>query len=137
MNSHLFVYGTLLSSTGHPMGARLRRQARLIGEASIQGLLHDLGRYPGLVETADGQARVHGELYALHDPGAALIWLDAYEGMVPGCHDQNEYQRAERPVQLASGEEVAAWVYLYRKAVGCLPAIPGGRWVGGCSQRDP
>jgi gamma-glutamylcyclotransferase (GGCT)/AIG2-like uncharacterized protein YtfP len=129
MNARLFVYGTLLSTAGHPMGARLRRQARLIGEASVQGQLYDLGRYPGLVETADAQERVQGELYALNDPGAALTWLDAYEGIVPGCHDQSEYQRAERPVRLAGGEEVAAWVYLYRNDARRLQPISSGRWL--------
>lgn len=129
MNSYLFVYGTLLSGAGHPMGARLRRQARLVGAATIPGRLYSLGRYPGLVERADAQERVHGELYALHNPVAALKWLDAYEGIVPGDHDQNEYVRAERPVRLGSGEEVAAWVYLYRKDVRHLAPIPGGRWL--------
>lgn len=128
MNSYLFVYGTLLSGAGHPMGARLRRQARLMGAATIPGRLYSLGRYPGLVEAADAEERVHGELYALDDPANALKWLDAYEGIVPGKHDQNQYVRTERPVRLGSGEEVAAWVYLYRKDVRRFPPILGGRW---------
>jgi gamma-glutamylcyclotransferase (GGCT)/AIG2-like uncharacterized protein YtfP len=129
MNSYLFVYGTLLSGAGHPMGARLRRQARLVGVATIPGRLYSLGRYPGLVETAGVQERVHGELYALDNPAAALSWLDAYEGIVPGAHDRNEYVRAERLARLTSGEEVAAWVYLYRKDVRRLQPIPDGRWL--------
>jgi gamma-glutamylcyclotransferase (GGCT)/AIG2-like uncharacterized protein YtfP len=129
MNSYLFVYGTLLSGAGHPMGARLRSQARLEGVATIPGRLYSLGRYPGLVEAAGAQERVHGELYALHDPEAALKWLDAYEGIVPGDHDRNQYVRAERPVRLVSGEEIAAWVYLYRKDVRRFAPIPGGRWL--------
>ena len=40
MNPHLFVYGTLLSAAGHPMGARLRREARLIGAAIDPGRLY-------------------------------------------------------------------------------------------------
>ena len=82
MNPHLFVYGTLLSSAGHPMGARLGREARLIGEASIRAALYSLGRYPGLVEAADRGKRVHGEVYALNSPAASLAWLDAYERIV-------------------------------------------------------
>ena len=65
---------------------------------------------------------MHGEVYALNDPAGALKWLDAYEGIVPGDRDQNEYERVERPVRLASGEDVAAWVYLYRKDVRGLPS---------------
>jgi len=129
MTPDLFVYGTLLSTAGHPMGARLRREARLLGEASVQGRLYRVGKYPGLVEDADPQDRVHGEVYALKSPAIALAWLDAYEGIVPGTRDQNEYERIERPVRLASGEHMTAWVYLYRKKVARLHLIPGGRWM--------
>jgi len=128
MNPHLFIYGTLLSTAGHPNGARLRREARLIGEASMPGRLYRIERYPGLVEGSDPQTRVHGEVYALNDPASALKWLDAYEGLVPGTDDQNEYERVERPVRLASGEHVTAWVYLYRKDVAPFRLIPDGRW---------
>jgi len=133
MNSRLFVYGTLLSGAGHAMGARLRRQARPLGEASMQGRLYRVDSYPGLVETEDARERVHGELYDLNNPRAALQWLDAYEGIVPGHHDQNEYRRIERPVRVASGEDVTAWVYLYRKDVRRLQPIPDGRWRSGKS----
>jgi gamma-glutamylcyclotransferase (GGCT)/AIG2-like uncharacterized protein YtfP len=129
MTPHLFVYGTLLSSAAHPMGARLRREARLIGEASVAGRLYSLGRYPGLVETTDPASCVHGEVYALNSPAASLRWLDAYEG-IAGTPAAGEYERCERRVRLASGGEVTAWVYLYRAPVQGLPAIADGRWTG-------
>jgi gamma-glutamylcyclotransferase (GGCT)/AIG2-like uncharacterized protein YtfP len=130
MNPNLFVYGTLLSGAGHPKGAQLSREARLVGEATIQGCrLYSLGRYPGLVEAADAAGLVHGEVYALSSPAAALAWLDAYEGIVPGAHDRNDYRRVERPVQLATDETITAWVYLYRKDVASRAAIAGGRWL--------
>ena len=47
---------------------------------------------------------------------------------MPGAHDRNEYERVERPVRLASGEHVTAWVYLYRKDVARFRLIPDGRW---------
>jgi hypothetical protein len=40
MNPHLFVYGSLMSTAGHAMGERPRREARLVGEATIRGKLH-------------------------------------------------------------------------------------------------
>ena len=130
MNPHLFVYGTLLSYAGHPKGTQLGREARLIGKAIIRGCrLYNLGRYPGLVEAADAPGLVHGEVYALNNPAASLTWLDAYEGMVPANRDQNQYERVERPVQLAVGGEVVAWVYLYLKGVAGLRPIPDGRWL--------
>lgn len=129
MTPHLFVYGTLLSTAGHPMGARLRRQSRLIGAASIEGRLYRIAHYPGLIEVASAQERVHGEVYALNAPASTLKWLDAYEGILPGEQDQNEYQRVERRVRLASDETSTAWVYLYRKDVTKFRLIPDGRWL--------
>jgi len=130
MNPHLFVYGSLLSAIGHPTGQRLRSEARMIGAASLPGRLYRVGWYPGLVEDAAGTTRVHGEVYALTDPARSLVWLDDYESIVPGEETNNEYVRAERPVQLASGHDVVAWVYLYQRDVAGLELVADGRWVG-------
>jgi gamma-glutamylcyclotransferase (GGCT)/AIG2-like uncharacterized protein YtfP len=128
MTPHLFVYGTLLSSAGHPMGARLRREARLVGQASLPGRLVDLGRYPGLIEAGDMKSRVHGEVYVLNSPAASLPWLDAYEG-IRGDSQDGAYERVERMVALASGRSLAAWVYLYRGSTRGRALVPGGRWA--------
>ena len=130
MNPHLFVYGSLLSAVGHRTGQRLRSEARLVGAASIPARLYRVGWYPGLVEARAGSARVHGEVYALTDPACTLVWLDAYESIVPGNEADNEYIRVERPVQLASGQDIVAWVYLYQKDVAGLELVADGRWVG-------
>ena len=71
---------------------------------------------------------MYGELFALNNPATSLQWLDAYEGIVPGNHDQNDYERVERQVRLISGQELAAWVYVYRKPPKGQP-IASGRWV--------
>src|SRR5262245_52285371 len=112
MNSYLFVYGSLLSTAEHRMGARLRREARRIGAATLQGRLYRVSWYPGAVDSTDPAQRVHGEVYALDNPKLALAWLDAYEGIVPGRGEAGEYRRVERPVQFATGAQTAAWVYL-------------------------
>ena len=128
MNSKLFVYGTLLSAARHPMGAKLAREARLIGPASIQGLLYRIGSYPGVIDAPNRQARVHGELYALADPVASLAWLDAYEGITGGSHG-DEYARVERQARLRADGEVTAWVYLYQGEPASLGLIADGRWI--------
>jgi gamma-glutamylcyclotransferase (GGCT)/AIG2-like uncharacterized protein YtfP len=128
MNPHLFVYGSLMSTARHPMGERLRAEAQLIGAATIQGRLYRVSWYPGVVESADPGDRVHGEVYVLGDPGRALAWLDAYEGIAADNDASAEYTRLERPVRLATGEETAAWVYLYRKDVSGLALVAEGRW---------
>jgi gamma-glutamylcyclotransferase (GGCT)/AIG2-like uncharacterized protein YtfP len=131
MNPHLFVYGSLMASAGHAMGERLRREARLLGAATIQGRLYKISWYPGAVASRDPGERVHGEVYALAQPSRALAWLDRYEGIAPGTTRYAEYERVEQPVRLASGEEIAAWVYLYRGDVAGLSTAPDGRWVAG------
>jgi gamma-glutamylcyclotransferase (GGCT)/AIG2-like uncharacterized protein YtfP len=128
MNPNLFVYGTLLAAARHPMGERMRRESRLLGEASIEGQLFDLGKYPGLVEAPGAGSRVHGEVYAFNAPATSLEWLDAYEGIVPG-RAQNDYARVERRARLAFGEDIPVWVYVYLRPVPASRLIPGGRWV--------
>lgn len=129
INARLFVYGTLLSTAGHPMGARLRREARLVGPAAIRGRLYSLGHYPGLVEAAEARSLVHGELYALDTPAVTLRWLDTYEGILPGRRMDGPYERCVRTVQLGSGGRADAWVYLYRRSVRLRPQVEGGRWI--------
>ena len=129
VNRYLFVYGTLLSSAGHPMGERLSREARLIGPASVEGRLYRIDWYPGLVEAAAPGERAYGELYALDDAAASLAWLDAYEGLVPGSPHHGEYARAERAVRLSDGTERVAWTYLYLGDTGRLTPVRGGRWL--------
>ena len=129
MAQHLFVYGTLMSGAGHRMGARLQREARLVGPARIQGRLYDLGTYPGLVETGPADGEVHGEVFELIDPARSFRWLDAYEGIVPGREARSEYARVERLVRLEDGRELTAWVYIYQAPVHGRPVIESGRWL--------
>ncbi len=130
MHKHLFVYGTLMTSAdraklGKAQRARLQREGRSLGGATINGRLYDLKRYPALVASANEVA--HGEVFRLANPLSSFVWLDKYEGVVPG-RETNEYERVVRPVWLASGEEISAWVYLYLPDVPNKAHIAGGRW---------
>jgi gamma-glutamylcyclotransferase (GGCT)/AIG2-like uncharacterized protein YtfP len=124
MHPHLFVYGSLLSTAHHPMGARLRREARSLGAATLQGRLYRVHWYPAAIDSADPTHRVHGEVYALHDPTGTLAWLDAYEGIAPSG-EAGEYRRVERPVRLATGAG---------EGVGDLALIADGRWQAGAGE---
>lgn len=129
MNPNLFVYGSLMSTSRHPMGDRLRREARLVGEATIEGKLYRISWYPGLAVGGQSGERVHGEVYALRAPARSLVWLDEYEGLVPANPDAGDYERVERPVRLATGETVTTWVYAFRGDTTKLAPVPSGRWV--------
>ena len=129
MNPNLFVYGSLMSTSCHAMGDRLRREARLLGEATVEGRLYRISWYPGLVAGGQPGGRVHGEVYALEAPARALAWLDEYEGLVPGNPSAGEYERIERPALLVTGETITAWVYVYRGDTAKLVRVASGRWV--------
>jgi gamma-glutamylcyclotransferase (GGCT)/AIG2-like uncharacterized protein YtfP len=128
MNPNLFVYGTLMSTAGHGMGAKLAREASFVGPASIQGRLYRIAWYPGAVDTPIAAERVYGELYRLADPVASLDWLDAYEGLSGGLH-ASEYRRVERIARPLGGAEVTAWVYLYQGDLSPFKLIVDGRWA--------
>lgn len=135
MNQHLFVYGTLMPHAGHPMGARLARESRLLGGAAMRGRLFDLGRYPALVEDGSGEGLVHGEVYALNSPSASLRWIDRYEGIIPGRESGSDYERVQRRASLETGGTILAWVYVYRAPLTSARPIENGRWRAQALQR--
>jgi gamma-glutamylcyclotransferase (GGCT)/AIG2-like uncharacterized protein YtfP len=125
MRAELFVYGTLRPDAGGTMGARersrLAAEARYLGPASTDGVLLDLGAYPGLT---DGCGLVHGGLYTLACPDVTLAWLDAYEDI-----DGGEYVRRERTVMIAGGATLVAWVYVHIPRMPSHPIIASGDWL--------
>jgi len=119
---YLFVYGTLRS--GGPRAAdreRLMQGAVFVDDAAFPGRLYRIGWYPGAVRGTETGARVHGEVYRMGDPRAALARLDDYEG--------DEYTREVVTVDLAGGGMLDAWVYLYARPTGALQPIASGDFL--------
>ena len=113
---YLFVYGTLLTTSGHPMHNYLRGYCDLVGPASIGGIKIDLGEYPGLIPSGDPDDKVEGELYRIHDGADETLFdgLDHYEGCSDDDPEPHEYYRHQHDVTLAADQAVyEAWVYLY------------------------
>jgi gamma-glutamylcyclotransferase (GGCT)/AIG2-like uncharacterized protein YtfP len=115
---------------GADMRARLRLEGTSLGAATTAGRLLALGDYPGLISGATPGDVVHGELFKLDRPDDVLAWLDAYEGVSGELGTDSEYARVRAQVLRASGEEIAAWIYVYRGDVSRASAIAGGRWDG-------
>jgi gamma-glutamylcyclotransferase (GGCT)/AIG2-like uncharacterized protein YtfP len=131
--SYLFVYGTLLRQSRHPMARVLAEQARHLGPAKMRGRLYDLGRYPGMLEPALDTDWVHGDLYNLGEGTTTLAELDAYELAESPLPAFFERQVAEAVRDDGTG--VAAWVYWYRGEVAEGQRIVSGRYLqasGGC-----
>ncbi len=95
---------------------------------SFNGRLYLVHHYPGVVDSAVTDDRVHGELYRVHS-GAAFAILDEYEGCGPNVPQPAEYVRVQRSVVRANGTVVTAWIYLYNHPVERLPLIPSGRFL--------
>lgn len=112
----LFVYGSLLSTSSHPMAAWLAAHADLLGAAVFKGKRFQVDWYPGVVPGDDGDAVV-GEVHRLHDPRAAWPLLDAYEETGPGAGEHAEFRRALVEVTMADGRAAACWIYLYNRAL--------------------
>lgn len=131
--SVLFAYGTLMSwatsALGVDMRARLKREARSLGAATTAGRLYSLGAYPGLTEPLVATDVVHGEAIRLHATNVTLKWLDEYEGIAPGHERANEYARIVRPIRLANGTQIEAWLYVYLADISQARRVPGGRWT--------
>lgn len=124
---HVFVYGTLRRGEERDINF-LRPAPRWLGRASVQGLMVELGTYPGLVPEVSG--RVQGEVYEI---SAALEQqLDEIEEVWPTPN--GEYIKREIAVRLepegAQPSEVVCLVYVLApgQAVG-KPVIACGDWV--------
>ena len=134
---HVFVYGTLRRGEQRDINL-LKPTPRWVGRASVEGVLYDLGEYPGLVLGIDQhpeQKKVRGEVYQITDELERL--LDEIEGVAP--RPSGEYAKREILVHLqdstatdevASPNAVTCLVYEVRqdRVVGCA-TISSGDWV--------
>ena len=130
MAINLFVYGTLI-----PGESNFRQIEDLVIEhqpGTIEGVLVDLGAYPGLLP---GEGLVKGVMFRMNRE--ALKITDRIEGYHPdrnGCL----YLREEIVVRFEDGQEAVAWTYLFagsasvvdrtRPVVGKSNGIPVFAW---------
>ncbi len=135
---HVFVYGTLRRGEQRDINL-LKPTPRWVGRASVEGVLYDLGGYPGLVLGSDqqpGQEKVRGEVYQITDALEHL--LDEIEGVGPiPC---GEYAKREIVIQpenedttdeVASPDGASCLVYeATQTRVARCAVIFGGDWVG-------
>jgi gamma-glutamylcyclotransferase (GGCT)/AIG2-like uncharacterized protein YtfP len=129
---HVFVYGTLRKGEERDIN-RLQPTPQWIGRASVAGVIHHLGSYPGL--TLTGPGTVQGEVYAVR-PELELV-LDEIEQVWP--QQTGEYTKREVLVQLEpaseSGQRADArelMCFLYEVAPDRIegkPLITLGDWV--------
>ncbi len=130
---YVFVYGTLRKGEERDIN-RLRPAPRWIGRASVAGVMHHLGSYPGLV--LGGEGTVHGEVYAI-EPELERA-LDEIEEVWP--QQTGEYAKRDVAVRLDAANALVKAIDTTRELVCVLyevapdrtqgkPIIASGDWV--------
>jgi gamma-glutamylcyclotransferase (GGCT)/AIG2-like uncharacterized protein YtfP len=137
---HVFVYGTLRAGEQRDIN-RLRPAPRWLGSARVDGVLHDLGEYPGLVlgpGSGFEQTQVKGDVYEI--AGELEPVLDEIEGVAPqpnGEYAKRQVRVCLEPLEssiLNSGIGPAAplMCLVYEvtpdRVAGC-PVIESGDWI--------
>ena len=130
MAEYLFSYGTLQPELAPAEIASLVAQLRPIGRASIPGVLHDLGDYPGAV-LGEKNLEVWGQVLELPEDPGILRQLDEYEAFDPAQIERSQFVRTECDATLGNGRVMKVWVYIYNRDPGSAPRIANGRFAGG------
>jgi gamma-glutamylcyclotransferase (GGCT)/AIG2-like uncharacterized protein YtfP len=90
----------------------------------MPGRLYRVSSYPGLRPPHDANDLITGELYELHQPLKTLEVLDEWE---------EEYDRELHPATLEkngeNGQQLLAWVYVYRHSVPEDRYVVSGEWL--------
>lgn len=123
----LFVYGSLRSGFHHPAYEYISKYFLLVGNATVQGQLFDMGEYPAAIPVFTGHY-IKGELYALKHTDEfswAIAQIDDYEGIYPELGELPLYRRDIATVH-CNGLMHSAWIYWYNGNVtGHLPIESG------------
>jgi gamma-glutamylcyclotransferase (GGCT)/AIG2-like uncharacterized protein YtfP len=125
VTQYIFLYGTLLPGHAPAQIASAVGRLRRVGRGTVQGILYDLGRYPGAVLGKTGSL-IQGEVFELPDDPEILHRLDAFEGFDPDRPESSEFVRREWPVILSGGKKIICWVYAYNRDPGAAPRIADG-----------
>jgi len=98
---------------------------------TVQGTLHDLGDYPGMVR---GRETVKVTIIRIEDAGD-LALLDEYEEFDPASPLTSEYVREFWPVDVGGGS-IGAWVYVYQYPIPENRVVEHGDWEAHLVSRE-
>lgn len=106
----------------------LANSAELRQTGTMPGLLYKVANYPAAVYMKNDTHSVKGEVYALKQPASIWTILDDYEECSPAFPTPHEYQRCQRLINLADGNSLLCWVYLYNRPIQDLEWIASGNY---------
>lgn len=111
----LFVYGTLMKQSSHPMAAFVLSNCMYVGKATMKGELYKISWYPGALFNRNSVSVVEGDLYEIQSNLLLENFfsvLDEYEGVGEQFPFPNEYKR--ELVEVSFEEKVLlSWAYIY------------------------
>lgn len=128
MSDYLFAYGTLQPGCAPAKIAPVATKLSPVGEGLVNGVLYDLGRYPGAVPNHSSKSKIAGAVLCLPEDASILPELDAYEGFDPLAPEQSEFVRERQTVVLATGRTLECWFYRYNRKPGATRIIASGSW---------
>lgn len=128
MKSKLFVYGTLMKKSDHPMSQFLFENAKHLGEAVMKGDLYKISWYPGAIFDSHSEGLVYGELFEVEDDFVLFKKLDEYEGVGSQFASPNEYKRMQVTVSF-EGVEMLSWFYNYNIPIDGASRIVSGNFL--------
>jgi gamma-glutamylcyclotransferase (GGCT)/AIG2-like uncharacterized protein YtfP len=129
MSQHLFLYGTLLPSEAPKEIASIVKRFRRLGSAHVRGRLYDFGEFPGAVLDPSSRTIIHGELVLLPSDERVLQELDRYEEFDPSDPKGSLFVRKKVRIQMANGNGLEGWIYVYNKPPGKAKLVRGGDYV--------
>jgi gamma-glutamylcyclotransferase (GGCT)/AIG2-like uncharacterized protein YtfP len=124
---YVFVYGTLLPGLAPPVISGVVDRCRVIGAATIEGRLYDLGAYPGCTIESGSGSVIHGQLLEIPD-APTLERLDWYECYAAHDDEGSLFRRTTCDATRADGSRVRAWVYVYNRDLAAARRIVSGRY---------
>lgn len=127
MNNKLFVYGTLLDED-NKYGIYLRDNSTFFSSGKLEGILYDIGEYPGAVLSPDSNDFIYGIILEIDDPAAVLALIDIYEGFGEDQPQPNEFIRVLTQAETDRGR-VDCWIYLYNLSINGLMPIETGKYI--------
>jgi gamma-glutamylcyclotransferase (GGCT)/AIG2-like uncharacterized protein YtfP len=126
---YIFVYGTLRRAAASNMYKVLTRYCEYVADGHMQGKLYKVAGYPGAIESASIDDRVHGEIYRILDKELLFAQLDEYEECGAQFSQPHEYVRKKLPVSVSGKEDMLAWIYLFNHDVAHLRQIRSGDYL--------
>lgn len=111
-----------------PIANYLKGNSAFLGEGKVNGLLLDIGHYPGLVYEQHSEKRVVGHVFELNNAQEMLPNLDHYECVGPAFEEPNQYRRELVQVEL-DGKKLDCWAYLYNLPIEGIKRIESGNYL--------